>query len=456
MKQILWFRRDLRVIDSAILADAKSIGNEVLPIFIFDKNILEKLPKDDKRVTFIYQNVIKLKENLKKLNLDLAIFSDTPKNVFTKLKNLGFDEILTSIDFDFYAKKRDEEISKILPLKRYIDSFLINPQNILKKDNTPYKVFTAFYNSLEFLHQSNEIKELESTNNIKKLKKVDFDYSFVPTLQDLGFIEQKLPNFLYKSADDLIEDFLEKLENYQENRDYFHLDGGSNLSVHLRFGLISSKMLFNKIKKLKAPKKEIDFYIRELFWREFYNYILYHFPNSEFENFKDIKVNWNENEDDFISWCKGETGVPIIDASMKYLKQTGLLHNRLRMIVSSYLTKNLLIDWKKGERYFALKLLDYETSSNIGSWQWSASTGVDSVPYFRVFNPYLQSKKFDKDAIFIKSVLKELKDIEAKEIHKENGVQENIFLNYPKQLVGINFSRQRAILEFKRANNEKN
>src|SRR5574344_703442 len=331
MKQILWFRRDLRVEDSAILADAKSIGNEVLPIFIFDKNILEKLPKDDKRVTFIYQNVLKLKNDLRKLNLDLAIFFDTAENVFTRLKEEGFDEILTSIDFDFYAKKRDEEISKILPLQRYIDSFLINPQNILKKDNTPYKVFTAFYNSLEFLHQSKEIKEFETP---KKLNKVVFDYSFVPTLEDLGFIEQKLPDFLYKSADDLIEDFLEKLENYQENRDYFHLDGGSNLNVHLRFGLISSKMLFNKIKKLKAPKKEIDFYIRELFWREFYNYILYHFPNSEFENFKDIKVNWNENEDDFIKWCEGETGVPIIDASMKYLNQTGLLHNRLRMIVS--------------------------------------------------------------------------------------------------------------------------
>ncbi len=455
MKQILWFRRDLRVIDSAILADAKSIGNEVLPIFIFDKNILEKLPKDDKRVTFIYQNVIKLKENLKKLNLDLAIFFDTPKNVFTKLKKDGFDEILTSIDFDFYAKKRDEKISNILPLKRYIDSFLIEPNDVLKPSKTPYKVFTAFYNSLEFLHQSQEIKEFESINNIKNLKKVNFDYSFVPTLENMGFVEQKLPNFLYKSADELIEEFSKNIENYQENRDYFYLNVGSNLSVHLRFGLISPKMLFNKIKKLKAPKKEIDFYIRELFWREFYNYVLYHFPQSEFENFNGIRVNWNKNEDDFIRWCKGETGVPIVDASMKHLNKTGLMHNRLRMVVASYLTKNLLIDWRKGEEYFALKLLDYEASSNIGSWQWAASTGVDAVPYFRVFNPYLQSAKFDKDAIFIKSVLEELKDIPTKQIHKENGVQSNLFLEYPKQLIGINFSRNRVIEEFKRANSDK-
>ncbi|OCL86907.1 Deoxyribodipyrimidine photo-lyase [Aliarcobacter thereius] len=444
MKQILWFRRDLRVDDNAILSNAK---DEVLAIFIFDKNILNKLEKDDKRVTFIYQSVLELKKNLQKIGLDLAIFYETPKDVFTKLKKDGFDEILTSIDFDDYAKKRDDEISNILPIKRFIDSFLIDPKDILKPNKTPYKLFTAFYNSLEFLHDSNSIKEFEIP---KKLKKIDFNYNFIPTLEDLGFIKQKLPNFLYRSADELIDIFSKKIQNYQKDRDYFYLDASSNLSVHLRFGLISPRTLFNRIKKLNSPKEEIAFYIRELFWREFYNYILYYFPKSQFENLNGIEINWNENEEDFIKWCKGETGVPIIDASMKYLNQTGLMHNRLRMIVSSYLTKNLLIDWKKGEKYFALKLLDYEASSNIGSWQWAASTGVDSVPYFRVFNPYLQSKKFDKDAVFIKSVLEELKDISPKIIHIENGIQENIFLNYPRQIVGISYSRNRAIFEFKK------
>ena len=449
MKQVLWFRRDLRVVDSEILANAK---DEVLPIFIFDKNILNKLPKDDKRVTFIYKTVLELKENLQKIGLDLAIFYANPKDVFIDLKNQGFDEVLTSIDFDIYAKTRDEECEKILPIKRYTDSFLIYPNDVLKADKTPYKVFTAFYNSLEFLHSSNNIKEFETPKN---LKKVDFDYSFIPTLNDLGLKKQDLPDFLYKSADELIDIFSKKIENYQENRDYFYLDASSNLSVHLRFGLISPRTLFNKIKRLNAPKKQIDFFIRELFWREFYNYILYHFPKSQFENLNSIKVNWNQNEDDFKNWCEGNTGVPIIDASMRYLNQTGLMHNRLRMVTSSYLTKNLLIDWRKGEEYFALKLLDYEASSNIGSWQWAASTGVDAVPYFRVFNPYLQSKKFDKDAIFIKTVLKDLKDISPKVIHTENSVQEDIFLNYPRQIVGINYSRNRAIMEFKRANNDK-
>ncbi len=449
MKQILWFRRDLRVVDNEILANAKG---EVLPIFIFDKNILEKLSKEDKRVTFIYKSVNELKESLKKIGLDLAIFFDIPKNVFTKLKQEGFSEILTSIDFDSYAKKRDEEVERILPLRRFLDSFLIDPKDILKSDKTPYKVFTPFYNSLEPLHQSNSIKEFEISKNIKK---VDFDYSFIPTLEDLGFIEQKLPDFLYKSADELIEDFSKKLNSYQENRDYIYLDAGSKLSVHLRFGLISPKMIFNRVKKLQVSKKEIDFFIRELIWREFYNYILYHFPQSEFENLNKIEVNWSQNDENFKKWCEGKTGVPIIDATMRYFNNAGLMHNRLRMIVASYLVKNLLIDWKKGENYFAQKLLDYEKSSNIGSWQWASSTGVDAVPYFRVFNPYLQSKKFDANAVFIKSVLKELKDIPVKLIHIENGVQENIFLDYPKQIIGISASRNRAILEFKRANSEK-
>ncbi|MDX4064922.1 deoxyribodipyrimidine photo-lyase [Aliarcobacter skirrowii] len=448
MRQVLWFRRDLRVVDSEILANAKG---EVLAIFIFDKNILENLPKDDKRVTFIYKTVLELKENLQKIGLDLAIFFDTPKNVFTKLKEYKFDEILASVDFDFYAKKRDEEIEKIIPLRRFLDSYLINPKDILKSDKTPYKVFTPFYNYLAPLHQSNHIKEFEVSKEIKKL---DFDYSFIPSLDELGFEKQDLPDFLYKSANELIDIFSKKIENYQKNRDFFYLDASSNLSVFLRFGLVSAKMVFNRVKELKVSKKEIDLFIRELIWREFYNYILYHFPKSQFENLNGINVNWNENEEDFKKWCEGNTGVAIIDASMRYLNQTGLMHNRLRMVTSSYLTKNLLIDWRKGEEYFALKLLDYEASSNIGSWQWAASTGVDAVPYFRVFNPYLQSKKFDGEALFIKSVLKELKDVEPKKIHTENAIQEDIFLNYPRQIVGINYSRNRAIMEFKRANSE--
>ncbi|WP_320034694.1 deoxyribodipyrimidine photo-lyase [Halarcobacter sp.] len=444
MKQILWFRRDLRVEDSALLENAKG---EVLPIFIFDEEILKSLPADDKRVTFIYQSVIDLKLKLLKMNLDLAIFYGKPKEIFSKLKKFGFDEVLCSVDFDSYAKKRDDEIDKIIPLKRFIDSFILDPSKHLKNDGTPYKVFTPFYKSLNLLTQSNHIEQRAISDNILLYP---FAYIEVPTLESMGFKTATLPEILTKGVKKVLEEIPKKLSNYKEDRDFFYKDATSNLSVFLRFGIISPIMVFNYVRNMK----DSEFFIRELFWREFYNYILFHFPNSEFDNFSGIDINWNENEDDFIRWCEGNTGVPIIDAAMRHLNETGFMHNRLRMIVASFLTKNLFIDWKKGEKYFALKLLDYEASSNIGSWQWGASTGADAAPYFRVFNPYTQSKKFDEKGIFIKSVIKELKDLDSRLFHIENGVHSDLFLSYPKAMVDISLSRKRAIEKFKEARNE--
>ncbi|WP_419763742.1 MAG: cryptochrome/photolyase family protein [Arcobacter sp.] len=440
MKQILWFRRDLRIRDNKILEKA---SNEVMPIFIFDKNILEKLDMDDKRVTFIYDAVISLKKSLQALGLDLYIFYDTPKNVFTELKKLDFDEVLCSSDFDSYSIKRDKDISKILPLKRYLDSFLINPRKNLKKDGTPYKVFTPFYKSLFWLSSSYQIGE-STTNSKLKLYKYK---SKTPTLEELGFKSVELPEFLKKTAENRLDDFKEKVEEYENNRDIFYKEGTSNLGVDLRFGTLSARIIFNEIRKL--DKKNSEVFIRQLFWREFYNYILFHFPKSEQENWNGIEVKWNEDEEDFKRWCEGKTGVVLIDAAMRHFNKTGMMHNRLRMIVSSFLSKNLLIDWKKGEQYFAKKLLDYEASSNIGSWQWAASTGADSVPYFRIFNPYLQSVKFDKEAIFIKSVIPELKEVNPKLMHIEGALKDK----YLKPMVDIKYSRQRAINVFKEAKN---
>ena len=449
MSQILWFRRDLRIEDNAILCNAKE---KVLPIFIFDKNILESLPKDDIRVSFIYKSVIKLKEKLKNIGLDLAIFYDEPTNVFKELEQKDFDEVLCSVDFDSYAKKRDEEIEKIIPLRRYLDSFILNPNEHLKADKTPYKVFTPFYKSLNIITSSNHIETFKVNKN---LEKVDFDYDFIPCLKDMGFEEQLLPVFLQKDAYTLLDEFKEKIDKYKEARDFFYLNGTSKISVHLRFGLISPKEVFNYFKLLEdIDDIDCEFFIRELFWREFYNYILFHYPKSETSNFNKIEIQWNDNEEEFSKWCEGKTGVPIIDAAMIHLNKTGTMHNRLRMVVASFLSKNLFIDWKKGEKYFALKLLDYEASSNIGSWQWSSSTGADASPYFRVFNPYIQSKKFDKDGIFIKSVIPQLKDIEPKLLHIENGAASNLFSNYPKSMLDISLSRKQAIEKFKRAKNE--
>jgi len=442
LKQILWFRRDLRIRDNKILEKA---SHNVMPIFIFDKNILNKLNLDDKRVSFIYDAVLALKKSLQDLGLDLYIFYDTPKNVFKELVTLGFDEVLCSVDFDKYSKTRDKEITSIIPMKSYLDSFLINPNRNLKKDGTPYKVFTPFYKSLFWLSSSFQIGESTINPNLKLYKyKKD-----IPTIKELGFKKVQLPKILRKTADQRLEEFKLKFENYEENRDIFYKDGTSNLGLDLRFGTISSKIIFNEIKRLNI--KNSDIFIRQLFWREFYSYILFHFPKSENENWNGIKINWNRSEEDFQKWCDGKTGIPLIDAAMKHFNKTGMMHNRLRMIVSSFLCKNLLIDWKKGEQYFAKRLLDYETSSNIGSWQWAASTGADSVPYFRIFNPYLQSAKFDKEALFIKSVIPELKDVNAKLIHKE-GALKDIYIT---PIVDIKYSRNRAIKVFKEAKNAK-
>ncbi|MGA1938965.1 cryptochrome/photolyase family protein [Arcobacter sp. YIC-310] len=447
MKQVLWFRRDLRITNSAILSKAK---DEVLPIFIFDTNILSSLEKDDKRVSFIYKSVLELKDKLKSIGLNLAVFYGKPLEIFSKLKDLGFDEVLCSSDFDFYAKKRDEEVQKLIPLKKYSDSYIIKPWNALKKDGTPYKVFTPFYKNLSFLWESDALEEFKANRDLKLFS---YDYKQIPTLKQMGFETAELPEFLKKSADELINEFSLKIDNYEKNRDIFYKSATSSLAVHLRFGLISPVEVFNKIKKLKNAN--IEFFIRELFWREFYNYILFHFPKSEFENFNGLEVSWNQNEEDFEKWCEGKTGVPLIDAAMIHFNKTGTMHNRLRMIVSSFLTKNLLIDWKKGERYFASKLLDYDASSNIGSWQWAASTGADSVPYFRIFNPYTQSAKFDKEGLFIKSVMPKFKDIDPKLFHKEGALSNSLFVDYIKPIVSIEFSRKRALESFKGAKNEK-
>lgn len=442
MKQILWFRRDLRIFDSALLANAQQ---SVFPIFIFDKNILETLPKNDTRVTFIYQSVLKLKAELQSIGLDLAIFYGNPKEIFQSLQLNQYDEVLCSCDFESYGIKRDKEVETLLPMKRFYDSFLLNPEDGLKEDGKPYKVFTPFYKNLRFLWESDSLVEYTTT---QKLQKIEYDYSYIPTLEELGFIQQQLPSFLTKNAEQLIEEFKDKLYSYQENRDYFYRDDTSKLSVHLRFGLISPRQVFNKIKQYSQS----EFFIRELFWREFYNYILHHYPESEFENFNGKNIPWRLSQKDFEAWCEGNTGVPLIDAAMRHLNETGEMHNRLRMIVASFFTKNLFLPWQWGEKYFAQKLLDYELSSNVGSWQWSASTGADSVPYFRVFNPYSQSEKFDKNGIFIKSVIKEFQDMPSSLFHKENKVQSNLFIDYPYSIVDIKKSREYAIEIFKKYN----
>lgn len=442
MKEVLWFRRDLRINDNAILSHAKK---DVLPIFIFDTNILDELPKDDRRVGLIYYYAMKLKEDLQKLGLDLAIFHGEPKTIFEQLKHKGFDRVLCSVDFDKYAIKRDKEVEKILPMERFIDSFILDPKECVKKDGTPYKVFTPFYKSLKEITTSLKIQEYKAND---ALKKIPFDYDNYPSIDQLGFTPKQADKIFYEEPYERLEKFLTKLPYYDKMRDYFALDGTSLLSVFLRFGVLSPKEVFNYYRLQNGSET----FISELFWREFYNTILYHFPESFYKNFNGKLIEFRNSVDDFAAWRDGKTGIPLIDAAMIHLKNTGLMHNRLRMLVASFLCKNLLIDWRWGEEYFAKTLLDYEASSNIGSWQWAASTGADAVPYFRIFNPYTQSLKFDKEGLFIKSVIPELESLDPKLFHKENGVQSSL-IPYPKTIVSIDFSRKRALQAFKKREN---
>lgn len=425
MASILWFRRELRISDNPILSEFKSL--DVLPLFIFDEDILASLDDNDKRVSFIFDRVVKLKKDLYDSGLDLAIFCGKPFEIFEYIeKQVKIDEILCCTDNDSYAIKRDELISSKYNLIKFSDAFLLPPSYGLKKDGTAYRVFTPFYKSvLPF------VEVLANNAYItKKARLVEFDYSLIdccgkkkPTqIESIGFEKVDISHIPF--ADEpkrLLKEYKSYFDKYKDLRDdILHKPYTSGIGIHLRFGTIGIRECIRELISYQKESIDTSEFIRELIWREFWNMLLIHFPRSEFENFYDVDIKWENDEAKFKAWCEGKTGVPIIDAAMRELNSTGFMHNRLRMIVSSFLTKDLLIDWRWGEKYFASKLLDYEASSNIGSWQWASSTGADGVPYFRVFNPYLQTKKFDKDGVYIKRWATEYKDIPSSKLYDEN------------------------------------
>ncbi|HHO42809.1 MAG TPA: deoxyribodipyrimidine photo-lyase [Epsilonproteobacteria bacterium] len=425
MASILWFRRDLRVRDNPLLSEF--ISNEVLPIFIFDTDILSLLDKDDKRVSFIFRSVLKLKNELIGIGLDLAIFYGKPSDIFSAIsKKVTIDEILASTDNDAYAKQRDADIASQYKLRRFSDSFLLSSSMGLKKDASPYRVFTPFYNSiLPFVEPLSQ--------NIYKPKKTNpanFNYNGILDA-DLTTKEIAIENIGFDSIDishipfldnplDLLPGYKDNFAKYKDHRnDISSKPYTTGIGIHLRFGTLGIREVIRELYEYKHQGIDTSEYIRQLIWREFWNMLLSHFPKSEFENFYPFDIKWENNESKFAHWCNGTTGVPIIDASMRELNATGYLHNRLRMVVGSFLTKNLHINWQWGERYFSKKLLDYEPSSNIGSWQWASSTGADGVPYFRIFNPYLQTKKFDKEGLYIKKWVKEYEQIPSNKLYDE-------------------------------------
>lgn len=419
-KNIFWFRRDLRLDDNTALNAALN-NNSVIAVFIFDENIVSKLPPNDARINFIYNQLKKIDALFKSHGSSLLVLKGEPVNIFSKLiEKYNTESVYSNRDYEPYAISRDKRIAELLDKKnikflQFKDQVFFEPHEILKADGLPYTVYTPYKNKW-LLNFQKKVISVNSSLNFNNLFK--FNSTF-PLLEELSFSSSKIQVLEYK-IDDLGE--------YAIERNYPALDRTSYLSVHLRFGTVSVRKIITSLKHSDAT------FLSELIWREFFMQILFHYPNVIDSNFKSKydTVKWRNNKDEFKLWCEGKTGYPIVDAGMRQLNATGYMHNRVRMIVAGFLCKHLLIDWKWGEKYFSLKLLDYELSSNNGNWQWAAGTGCDSAPYFRIFNPFTQQKKFDKDWVYIN------KWIPNFEI--------NTYLNY---IVDHDLARKRALACYK-------
>lgn len=423
MKRVLWFRRDLRIHDNPLL----SLGGDVFPIFIFDTNILEKLRPEDRRVTLLYRAVQALRASLRAIGLELYIFHGDPVNIFRTLQaRHGFDEVCASIDYDQYAKTRDRDVSHILTFRVIDDVYLFTPQAILKDDGTPFRRFSAFYNRAKERLGASQLKEYAIAQ-----QRLIHQQTSTLTLAQLGFHSVDVVSV---DVDGLLDAFEAHLAQYEQRRDFVSEQGTSHISVALRFGFISIRAVMRWLVQQKKKGINTEPFFRELLFREFYAHMLFHFERLQVRNFAH-HFNGIEDVARHNAFISGKTGVPIVDAAVHELLKTGLMHNRMRMICASFYTKDLLLPWQWGEAFFASNLLDYDAASNVLNWQWSAGTGIDAQPYFRVFNPWLQSKKFDKAARYIKTWLRCLQDIDAKHLHDENWLQTHDVNGYVQPIV---------------------
>ncbi len=426
---VFWFRRDLRLEDNAGLYHALKSGYQVLPVFIFDKDILASLKKEDKRVLFIHQEVQRLQAELKKLDSGLATFYGKPEDVIKNLiKKYPVAAVYCNRDYEPYALQRDKAIYKMLEdrgidFKGFKDQVIFDRNEVLKDDGDPYTVFTPYMRKWKAALKPFHLKSYPTLQYAGAFNR--FLPGKAPTLEEMGF-EASTFEFPSREIDE------KKISQYHKKRDIPSIEGTSRMSLHLRFGTVSIREL------ARAGKEGNEKYFNELIWRDFYQMILYHFPHTVAEAFRPAydRIEWENNEEHFELWCQGKTGYPLVDAGMRELSTTGFMHNRIRMLVASFLTKHLLIDWRWGEAWFAEKLLDFEQASNVGGWQWAAGSGVDAAPYFRIFNPTLQLEKFDPDYQYVKQFV------------PEYGTGE-----YPEPIVDHKEARQRAINRFKAALN---
>ncbi len=428
---VFWFRRDLRIDDNRGLFNALQSGYPVLPVFIFDINILNQLgDKYDRRVDLIRKILVELQTEIARFGSSLLIRYGNPVEVFGLLTSeFNIKAVYTNRDYEPYALARDKEVagflnSKSISFLPFKDQVIFEWNEVLKADNTPYTVFTPY--SRTWKQQINESHTTASESLQFAHNFVRTSFVAMPDLSSMGF---EPTGIVYKPP--VIDDQL--ILNYHTTRDYPSLNGTSELSIHLRFGTVSVRRLVAKAMKLN------EVWLNELIWREFFMSILMHFPyvvDGPFKKAYDA-IQWRNNEKEFALWCEGMTGYPIVDAGMRQLNQTGYMHNRVRMIVASFLTKHLLIDWRWGEAFFAQKLLDYDLSANNGNWQWAAGCGCDAAPYFRIFNPAEQTKRYDPEFRYIRRWVDEFDSLE-----------------YPSQVTEHSFARLRALDAYKSALNK--
>ncbi|HLV93298.1 MAG TPA: deoxyribodipyrimidine photo-lyase [Aequorivita sp.] len=426
---VFWFRRDLRLEDNVGLFKALQGKLPVLPIFIFDTEIIDELPADDTRVTFIFNKLQGIQIELKQIGSQLSIYHGSPTCIFDEITSqFQIQSVYANHDYEPYAQDRDKSIKNILSKKNvnfysFKDQVIFEKDEVVKADGKPYLVYTPYMKSWKNKFK-NEYKPIDY--NLNELKSNFYKYSRASeiTLSQLGFKQSKIVVPEYDISEGLIQ-------NYEDNRNFPALNATSRVGPHLRFGTISIRKVIEK-----ASSENNEVFWQELIWREFFMQILWHFPETTHNAFKPKydRIIWQNNEAEFEKWKEGITGYPLVDAGMRELNNTGFMHNRVRMVAASFLCKHLLIDWRWGEAYFANKLLDYEMSSNVGNWQWAAGCGVDAAPYFRIFNPTTQLKKFDKDLEYIKKWIPEF------------GTS-----SYPKMMVDHKEARERCLITYKTA-----
>ena len=421
---VFWFRRDLRLDDNLGLNAALSSGLKVIPIFIFDTEIINKLEKNDLRIKMIHAALVKLNDAMLGNRCNVGMYLGNPKAVFESLlKKFKIKSVYTNHDYEPYATERDKSIKSFLEKKNvtyksFKDQVIFEKDEVVKDDGNPYKVYTPYSRKWIEKLKSTGFETCKSETKLNSLASLELPYL---TLKEIGFDEKEfdIPLFNINSK---------TIEKYEETRNFPYLNSTSRIGAHLRFGFVSIRKLVEK-----ALKNSNKTYLKELIWREFFMQILWHFPYTQEKSFKPKydSIKWLNNDEEFKKWCEGNTGYPLVDAGMRELNQTGFMHNRVRMLVGSFLCKHLLIDWRWGEKYFAKKLLDYEMSSNVGNWQWVAGCGVDASPYFRIFNPKEQIKKFDKDFKYIKKWVPEF--------------QSSL---YPNEIIDHKFARNRCLETF--------